>query len=53
MISAKMVGLPPIFWHEHGIGGGVLQVKNNYDIISVVNHTLNTLLLICKLDKLA
>ena len=20
-----MIGLPPIFWHEHGIGGGVIQ----------------------------
>jgi aromatic-L-amino-acid decarboxylase len=22
---AKMIGLPQIFWHEHGIGGGVIQ----------------------------
>ncbi|ELU11164.1 hypothetical protein CAPTEDRAFT_119245 [Capitella teleta] len=22
---AKMIGLPPVFWHEHGIGGGVIQ----------------------------
>lgn len=25
--AAKMIGLPPVFWHEHGIGGGVLQVN--------------------------
>jgi len=25
--AAKMIGLPQIFWHEHGIGGGVIQVR--------------------------
>jgi len=25
-VAAKMIGLPPVFWHEHGVGGGVLQV---------------------------
>ena len=24
--TAKMIGLPQVFWHEHGIGGGVIQV---------------------------
>jgi len=22
-----MIGLPQVFWHEHGIGGGVIQVR--------------------------
>lgn len=24
--AAKMIGLPPVFMHEHGLGGGVIQV---------------------------
>ncbi len=24
-----MIGLPPVFLHEHGIGGGVIQVKKS------------------------
>lgn len=26
VLAAKMVGLPPVFMHEHGVGGGVIQV---------------------------
>jgi len=26
--TAKMIGLPQVFWHEHGIGGGVIQVRH-------------------------
>jgi len=27
--TAKMIGLPQVFWHEHGIGGGVIQVRHS------------------------
>ena len=26
-VSAKMIGLPPVFWHEKGMGGGVIQAS--------------------------
>jgi len=28
--TAKMIGLPQVFWHEYGIGGGVIQVRHTY-----------------------
>lgn len=30
LFIAKMIDLPRIFWHEQGIGGGVIQVFNNF-----------------------
>ena len=27
LFTAKMIGLPPVFLHENGIGGGVIQVS--------------------------
>jgi len=31
--TAKMIGLPQVFWHENGIGGGVIQVELTHKLI--------------------
>ena len=38
-VAAKMIGLPPVFWHEHGLGGGVLQVSLLTQHLTVNNIT--------------
>ena len=42
-VLAKMIGLPPIFWHEHGIGGGVLQVISQCLYLSIRFYVLTML----------
>jgi len=35
---AKMIDLPRIFWHEQGIGGGVIQVAKHLCVHIVYFH---------------
>jgi len=36
-----MIGLPQVFWHEHGIGGGVIQVRNSFTLPDRIMHALS------------